>query len=542
MKDLSSVLSRSSSSYDPKGNGVVYTPAAVTEVVVAQALAKLDIAAIGNVLEPSCGDGSFVRTLSAKSSLNIYALDKDEEAITQCKAEFDEAHVYCGDFFGDLPEVWPKQFDLIIGNPPYVSWHRCDTLARSRLDRIGEQYDFENQHLRNAWAGFVVKATMMLAQKGILAFVIPYEFLTVSYGKRLRDWMEGHFVTLDIYIPNEKAFKSIDQDAVTIIAAKGEGPCVTILHRVASLEAPEVQSSCRLSSGTIKASPLEMKGFLLDSEALNLIHKIDQRCERVSDFCDNAAGTVTAANDYFILSRADLASHKLTRWARPIIKKSSFLGDAVNFSAKHFDEVESSGKACYLLDFSKLHNDKLPKAVQRYIGLGEEEGIDKRYKCRHRKDWFKVPVVQDNDGFFFKRSHIVPRFCVNEYGVLATDSAYHIRMKQGVAIQDLCASFYNSLTLLFAEIEGRFYGGGVLEVTPNEFRRLPLPLSKFSASDFSEFESRFALADGAWGAIQMSNERLMAKLGLSTSDINTIERARQTLQRHRLRHGGKPQS
>ncbi|SDE52843.1 Methyltransferase domain-containing protein [Salipiger thiooxidans] len=542
MKDSNSVPLRSNSSYDPKGNGVVYTPAAVTEVVVAQALAKLDVTAIGSVLEPSCGDGSFVRTLLATSSLNIYALDKDEEAITHCKAEFDKAHVYCGDFFEDLPEVWPKQFDIIIGNPPYVSWHRCDPDTRSRLDRIGEQYDFEGRHLRNAWAGFVVKATMKLAQKGVLAFVIPYEFLTVSYGKRLRDWMEGHFTTLDIYIPNEKAFKSIDQDAVTVIATKGEGPCETVLHRVASLETAGVQSSCRLSSGAIKAASLEMKGFLLDSEVLNLIQKIDQNCERVSDFCDNAAGTVTAANDYFILSRADLEFNKLTRWARPIIKKSSFLGDAVSFSVEHFDELESTGKACYLLDFSKLHAEKLPKAVQRYIELGEEEGIDQRYKCRHRKDWFKVPVVQPNEGFFFKRSHIVPRFCVNECGVLATDSAYHIRMKPGVAIHDLCASFYNSLTLLFAEIEGRFYGGGVLEVTPNEFRRLPVPLSEFSASDFSRFEGRFTLADGAQAAIQFSNDRLMAKLQLSTSDLDTIEGARQTLQRHRLRHGGKSQS
>ncbi|WP_323009765.1 Eco57I restriction-modification methylase domain-containing protein [Paracoccus sp. (in: a-proteobacteria)] len=537
MKNSNSAPLRNSSSYDPRGNGVVYTPAAVTEVVVAQALTKLDITTIVHALEPSCGDGSFVRTLSEARSLNIYALDKDEEAIARCQAEFDNAHVYCGDFFGDMPEAWPDLFDLIIGNPPYVSWHRCDTDARSRLDRIGEKYGFDNQHLRNAWAGFIVKATMLLTQNGVLAFVIPYEFLTVTYGKRLREWMEGHFATLDIYIPNEKAFKSIDQDAVTVIAKKGDGPCITILHRVASLDVPEVQSSCRLSSGNIKSSPLEMKGFLLDSEAISLIHKIDSACGRVSDICDNAAGTVTAANDYFILSQADLETHKLTRWARPIIKKSSFLGDSVSFSAAHFNEIESSGKACYLLDFSKLRADKLPKAVQRYIELGEEQGIDKRYKCMHRQEWFKVPVVQDNEGFFFKRSHRVPRFCVNEFGVLATDSAYHIRMKPGASIQSFCASFYNSLTLLFAEIEGRFYGGGVLEVTPNEFRRLPLPLSEFSSSDFADFEERFTLIDGAHRAVQFSNERLMARFGLSAADMSTIERARQTLQQHRLRHG-----
>ena len=63
-----------------------------------------------------------------------------------------------------------------------------------------------------------------------------------------------------------------------------------------------------------------------------------------------------------------------------------------------------------------------------------------------------------------------------------TDTAYHIRMQDKWNVKDLCFSFYNSLTLLFAEIEGRFYGGGVLELTPEEFRGLPLAMLKPSGS------------------------------------------------------------
>lgn len=538
MKDSNSVPLHSRSSYDQRGNGVVYTPVAVTEVVVSQALAKLDYANASNVLEPSCGDGSFVGTLASKTSLNIYALDKNEAAIHQCRSAFDGVQFHCGDFFEDLPGDWPNHFDLIVGNPPYVSWHRCSSNTRSLLDRIGSQFDFDNKELRNTWAGFVVKATMMLSPKGVLAFVIPYEFLNVSYGKYLREWMERHFSSIDIFIPNEKAFKSIDQDAVTIVASKGEGSCETVLHRVASLDTNSIQSSCKLSPGIAKSRPLEMKGFLLDGDVLNLIHKIDQRCKRISDYCENAAGTVTAANDYFILSKAELKSRKLTRWGRPIIKKSAFLGDTVNFTARDFDAIEASGKACRVLDFSKLRSDRLPKAVQKYVELGEELGVNQRYKCRHRQDWFKVPIVQDNEGLFFKRSHIVPRLCVNSCGVLATDSAYHLRMNSSTKIQDLCGSFYNSLTLLFAEIEGRFYGGGVLELTPNEFRRLPLSMSDFSEPEFAEFESRFTLSDGGSKAIEFSNIGLKRNLRLSTAELQVIEDARQTLQRHRLRHGG----
>jgi adenine-specific DNA-methyltransferase len=349
--------------------------------------------------------------------------------------------------------------------------------------------------------------------------------------------MEEQFSSIDIFVPDEKAFKSIDQDAVTIIAAKGDHECKTTLHRVTSLAANEAQSSCTVSSSTAKSSSVAMKGFLLDSDTLELIHKLNQKIDRVSDYCDNAAGTVTAANDFFILSRSDVVRHKLKRWCRPIIKKSGFLEDTVDFTHDSFEAIESSGKACYLLDFSKLDAERLPKAVERYIAIGEEQELHLRYKCRHRTDWFKVPVVAQNEGFFFKRSHVVPRLCVNTHGVLATDSAYHIRMHPERSIRDLCGSFYNSFSLLFAEIEGRFYGGGVLELTPNEFRKLPLPLSEFSTKDFAAFQSKFTLSDRGEAAIRFSNRRLKLGLQLSCEDLTLLESARQVLQKHRLRHG-----
>lgn len=537
MKDSNVEPLSNDAPYDVRGNGVVYTPLPVAQVVVAQALAKLDIKEGGTILEPSCGDGSFLNALTERPLLEIYALDKDEEAITKCRSEFGGISLSQGDFFEDLPTAWPERFDLIIGNPPYVGWHRCDMENRTRLDELCVEYDYQSKHLKNAWAGFVVKATMKLSARGVLAFVIPYEFLTVSYGKHLRDWMEQQFASIDIFVPDEKAFKSIDQDAVTIIAAKGDHDCQTTLHRVTSLATDKAQSSCQVSSGTTKGSSLAMKGFLLEPDALELIHKLEQKCKRLSDFCNSAAGTVTAANDYFILSRADVTLHGLKRWSRPIIKKSAFLGDSVDFSSQNFENIESSGKACYLLDFAKLDANQLPKAVEQYVAIGEEQGLHLRYKCRHRTDWFKVPVVVQNEGLFFKRSHVVPRLCVNSCGALATDSAYHIRMKSDQSVQSLCGSFYNSLTLLFAEIEGRFYGGGVLELTPSEFRRLPLSLSEFMDKDFAEFQQRFSLSDKGWSAVQFSNERLRLSLGLSQDDINMVEAARQVLQKHRLRHG-----
>ena len=51
-------------------------------------------------------------------------------------------------------------------------------------------------------------------------------------------------------------------------------------------------------------------------------------------------------------------------------------------------------------------------------------------------------------------------------------------------MRGICYSFYNSLTLLYAEIAGRFYGGGVLELSPKEFRSLPFRTSSQPPRNF----------------------------------------------------------
>ena len=76
---------------------------------------------------------------------------------------------------------------------------------------------------------------------------------------------------------------------------------------------------------------------------------------------------------------------------------------------------------------------------------------------------------------------------LNHAKVLATDSAYLVTPKEGIDINSLVLSFYNSLTLVFSELNGRFYGGDVLELTPNEFKELPLPYLKFSKQEFRHY-------------------------------------------------------
>ena len=80
----------------------------------------------------------------------------------------------------------------------------------------------------------------------------------------------------------------------------------------------------------------------------------------------------------------------------------------------------------------------------------------------------------------FKRASTYTRIIVNECEAYTTDTVYRIhRLDQSSNFSpaQLAFSFFNSLTFLSCELEGRFYGGGVLELVPSEVEKTILPFN-----------------------------------------------------------------
>ena len=95
-------------------------------------------------------------------------------------------------------------------------------------------------------------------------------------------------------------------------------------------------------------------------------------------------------------------------------------------------------------------------------------------------------------------------------------------------------AFYNSLTLAFAELEGRYYGGGVLELTPNELRVLPIPYT--NCDNFEEYITEFKNKSSIRDILDHYNYQILNRtLGLTIVEIERIELIRQKLinKRHR---------
>jgi adenine-specific DNA-methyltransferase len=285
---------------------------------------------------------------------------------------------------------------------------------------------------------------------------------------------------------------------------------------------------------------LELNRFLIPARILPLVQKLQREVSRISDHCTSAPGIVTAANEFFILTEERARELDIYEHTLPVLKKGSFASRLPVFAATDFETI-AKREPCRFL---RLHGDRdtLPASVKAYLEQGEEKGFDQRYKCRNRTNWYEVPVVKPAEGFVFKRSHGFPRLCLNEANAYITDTAYGIKMREGFSMRGLCFSFYNSLTLLFAEIEGRFYGGGVLELSPNEFRRLPLVYHEPTDEEFQAFLAAHAKAEGDIDTILDFGDAWMArKLSLGTRNLSALRKAWSAVRSHRLRHGSAKQ-
>ena len=524
--------------YGVLAKGVVYTPEAVADEVTRSALDSYG-GEPRRILEPSVGEGAFLKSLACHDvgGSRITAIDIDEVVIARVRDCFKGVETVHGDFLNYALELEDRSFDLIIGNPPFLKRADCDAGFRSRLREASERTGFPFAEMKNAWAVFAVVGANLVSSGGVLALVVPAQLLTARYGLAVQTHLAGMGFEIEVFAPDFKAFSSIEQDAVVLIAqlsSKGTGLVRVSRVRESSNLVPTASATVDvLENGS---AAIDVKSILLDTQTTELLRRIRSNWSQVSDYCESAAGIVTAANRDFILNDEDVQRLGLQPWARRILQKSSHLPSGPVFSIDDVEQLRRSAP-CNLVDLCSEDSPPLSDEAHRFISDCETRRIHKRYKCQRRTPWYNIPIVPAGDGLFFKRSNFYPRLCVNDASVLATDAAYQIRMKEGFSVRDLCFSFYNSITLLFAEVDGRSYFSGVLELTPTEFRGLPLSLLKPTDEEFSTFERLLSGANqGIARVCEIIDKKMCDAFGIQEAEMHQIRNSLGILRRHRRRH------
>ncbi len=522
-----------------KLSGTYYTPPDVIEFMMEYL--KKEQQDFSNVLEPSAGDGRFLPLLR-EYAVHITAIELFQEKVDQmCREYAGDSCTIVKDNFLDFAAHTLDRYSLIIGNPPYINKKLMgkENLEKARI--ICTEAGLSVTVMQNMWLAFVVGACQLLQSDGSIFFVLPMEFLQVQYAEKLRGYLEKVFNKIHIIVFQKALFPNIEQEVCLVYLSKK--------HCVERHICYEVYEDCQrrvpVQKNNIRWNkPLKKwSNAILSDEDISLLKNAMSRYPKMQNMGEIAPGIVTGGNRYFILSKDKVEEHQCREFVVPIVQKASYIPkDTIEISKSTLEGICHNNKPVYLLNLSKEKDiQRLPIKLQRYLNwAGDQKVGDIRlrdcYKCSNRIPWYGVPIVKKGEVVFFKRYGYLPRIYYNSAKVHTTDAGYHIRLLEEFDGESLVFCFFNSLTLAQCEFNGRYYGGGVCELVPTEFKDIVVPYRFIGREDKERLKLLFRNGESTESITRFVNELTICK-DYENEQIYRFEEIRRALMERRV--GGK---
>ena len=457
-----------------------------------------------SILEPSCGDGAFFSALAEvggfeKARVTAFELNKEEAAKARKRSrEVNlDSTIHSSDFLEwALRELNSdgKRFEAIVGNPPFVRYQYLPEEFQDRSERIFDLLKCKFTKHTNAWVPFVLACLALLKPGGRLAMVVPAEIIHVMHAQSLRSYLGAECSRIVVIDPEEIWFTDTLQGVVLLLAQKKASPGER--NEGVGLYPVRGREFTRQDPSDIFAAPTPINGktvagkwtrALLNVSTRVLFDELEEHADvhRFAEIASVDVGIVTGANKFFLVDDATVDQFKLRKWARPMFGRSEHCPGIIYDDKQH----QENARTGYPTNFIWFDSEQVTKnaGARSYIKFGEKQKLHTRYKCRVRSPWYSVPSVYPTEIGMLKRSHHMPRLILNKAGAYTTDTAYRIQSK--FAPNLLVASFLNPLTALSAELEGRHYGGGVLELVPSEIEKLLIPLPTKAEFDLDTIDT-----------------------------------------------------
>lgn len=566
---------------EEKLNGRYYTNKDLAKYVTEWAT-NGDNINLRKVLEPSCGDGIFLECISElgfQNNCEIISIEIDKRESELANARIEGSKLYRNyDEFAlnrqknienymeigskvindDFYNVYQKslheyRFQAIIGNPPYIRYQYLTEYQRDEQSLILTTNGMKSNKLINAWVSFVVACVQMMDSNSRIGLVIPAELLQVKYAEDLRKFLMKSLQKTTIVTFEELVFEGVEQEVVLLLGEKDINYSSEHQLRIAQYRNVE---------DLIEANDLEeheffdvdlnetkwTKYFLTDKD-IHLIDEIrkDVRFTQFSKMARIEVGITTGNNDYFCVNRNQVEQFELENICRPLIARSVNINGVV-FTAQDWKQNIEKGAKTYLIDFPDIPLSEYSEGQREYIRIGEETEQNRGYKCSIRERWYRIPSIRVSDAFFLRRNYLYPKFMLNsdDVNAVSTDTMHRVTFNNKRESKRILLSYYNSIGLAFTEIEGRSYGGGVLEILPREVGKIILPdlreekvISDNIVDDLIELIDDYVRNnDDILGILNEIDRRLLVDImGMRLEDVLAFRKMWITLRNRRLNRG-----
>lgn len=431
---------------------------------------------IKNILEPAFGLGILSRAiLDRRDDITIKGFEIDKNIFDKSQAVFSENENVSIRLQDYMYNDWENKYDGIICNPPYFKFHDYDN--KNAIREIEEKISCKLNGFTNLYTLFLLKSVYQLNKNGRAAYIIPSEFLNSDYGKLVKSYLVKNRSLRHIVVINfeENVFDDALTTASILLFAndnKMDAVQFTNITNLDDLSKIEMLINKYPDNTQTKQT---VKFEQLDAEIKWRAYYQEQGSIKFKNLVPFARygkvvrGIATGANEYFTFNLSKAKEHGIQKkYLLPCICRASDV-KKLFFAQKDFEDLQTNDSSVFLINALNVTDGY----VKKYLSLGEEQEIDKKFLTSSRTPWYSLenrppaPIwisVFNRNGLKFIRNEA-------EISNLTTFHCLYLNMFSAPKA-DLFFSYL--LTDVSKEIfndNRREYGNGLQKFEPNDINK-----------------------------------------------------------------------
>ena len=200
-------------------------------------------------------------------------------------------------------EFGKAKFDAIIGNPPYIRvqnmvHYSSEEYAYYKSRFAG--YHMSQSDLLDKYYLFIEKGMELLAQDGMMGYIIPNKFMTIQSGGELRNWLAGHhYVRRILHLGTFQVFKGRSTYTCILILSKQKQSYFEIgfVQDWSRFLSEHTVECDQYSADLISGQPwIFLPGFIKEA-----VTKCKDRCVPLKELAKLFVGVQTSADRIYII-------------------------------------------------------------------------------------------------------------------------------------------------------------------------------------------------------------------------------------------------
>ena len=338
------------------------------------------------ILEPCCGEGVFIEELLKLDYRNVlgYEIDDNIEIRTP-------NYVECCSF---LSVPIKPQYELIIGNPPYVRFRHLPAEAKQELQESKLWNEFFNSLCDYLYI-FILQAVEMLKDGGQLIFVTPSYWLSTTHSEPLRNYLieRGGFETICM-LYETPVFKKVASSIMVFKYVKGRQ---FEKIRISEYDSNKLTLTEPSDTYDIPQFAKDRRWTVAKLEIQSLLSDYEDRCTTtLGKICDIGNGMVTGLDKAFQIPNGVTLNTKEKRAILAVIK------------GKHLNRFQHRHITPYIFLPDDLTEKQFRADYPTFDALLEpyRDRLSKRYQYGRKIEYWEWVFLRNHNLFSSDRSRI----------------------------------------------------------------------------------------------------------------------------------------